>query len=59
MDWNGLLPAGPGDSFVDVIPPNIDIDLRIFDELCNTIDPLTLCKDHGVELCQLCIFSTM
>ena len=54
MVWIGMdcyIPAGPGDSVVDVIPPNIEMDPRIFDELRNT---LTVCEDYDVELCQLC-----
>ena len=55
VDWNGPLPTGPGDSVVEVVPPDIELDPRIFDELRITIDPLTVCGDYGVELYVNCV----
>ena len=49
------LPTGPGDSVVEVVPPDIELDPRIFDELRITIDPLTVCGDYGVELYVNCV----
>ena len=58
VDWNGPLPTGPGDSVVEVVPPDIELDPRIFEELRITIDPLTVCWDYGVEFYVNCVTSS-
>ena len=55
VDWNGPLPIEPGDSVVDVTPPEVALHPRVFDELCNEIDPLTECGDYGVQLYVNCV----
>ena len=55
VDWNGPLPTEPGDSVVNVVPPEVPLDPTVFNELLHEIDPLTQCGDYGVQLYVNCV----